>query len=144
MIQSAFNEASFDVNEQLNRLSHLVETTSFEAAEQLLGALDSASRTVVLSRLPEQLRQQLLTGIDPEHAAAYLHHLPEVQAVELLGDIAPAVPIFLKSYPKANKPILLGNYRSVRWILFYRRCLLLTHLRCGRWRNTKTKKPAES
>lgn len=120
MIQTAFEEAHVDINDQLNRLSQLLENASFDAAEQLLSEMDSASRMVVLSRLPEQLRQQLLTGIDPEPAAEFLHDLPEVQAIELLGDIAPAVAAdILEELPKSEQADLVGelSQRSMDSIL---------------------------
>lgn len=110
MIESAPKPATVDVNEQLKQLSLHVEAGEFELAEQLLDAMDSATRTVVLSRFPDQLCQQLLTEIEPKQAAMYLHDLPEVLAVDLLKDIDPgAAADILEELPKSEQADLVGE-----------------------------------
>ncbi len=110
MIHSTTNETDSDVSEKLNQVGSLVEAGDLSAAENLLDCMESVTRTVVLSRLPEQLRQQLLTGIKPDHAAEFLQDLPEVQAVELLGDIAPAAAAdILEELPKSEQADLVGE-----------------------------------
>jgi len=120
MIQSATDPISGDINEHLQQVVELLESGDLGTAEQTLNSMESTTRTIVLSRLPEQLRQQLLTGIDPEHAATYLHNMPEVQAVELLGEIEPAAAAdILEELPKSEQADLVGelSQRSMDSIL---------------------------
>ena len=113
MIHATNEFDALEMSEQLQNVVALLQAAQFADAERRLESLDSSERTLVLSRIPESLRQQLLEQIEPELAAELLHSMPEVQAVNVLEDMDPALAAdILEALPKSEQADLVGELRA--------------------------------